>query len=347
MQLGVKKLFYLVFAFFLAWLGVRLLLPLLAPFLFGAAIALAAEPMVRTLCSKLKLPRGVSTGIGVSITFVLIGSILLILCAFAVKEVGRLTGSLPDLAGPIQSGIDGLRFWLMGLIRHTPQTLQPLLREKVSSIFSSGTSLLDQTVRYLLGFAGNLLSHIPNSALTLGTAILSAYMISAKLPSLGAQLLHKLPRERLQSLLAAARRVRCVIAGWLLAQVKLMGVTFLLLLSGFLLLRISHAPLWALGIALVDAFPILGTGTILIPWSLLMLLQGDIAHGTGLLGIYVIITMVRSALEPKLLGNQLGLDPLLTLVSLYAGFRLWGITGMILAPLLTVTALQVLPGSKA
>ena len=107
-----------------------------------------------------------------------------------------------------------------------------------------------------------------------------------------------------------------------------------------MILRIPDALLWASGICLVDAFPILGTGTVLLPWSLLCFLQADTARAIGLISTYVAVTLTRSLLEPKFLGRHLGLDPLVTLLALYAGFRLWGIGGMILAPLLTGVALQ-------
>ena len=134
--------------------------------------------------------------------------------------------------------------------------------------------------------------------------------------------------------------------GWLLAQCKLMGVTFVILLLGFVLLRIPYAVFWALGVSLVDAFPVLGTGTVLLPWSLVCLLQGDSPRAIGILGIYVAASLIRSALEPKLVGRHLGLDPLITLMALYAGYKLWGIGGMILAPMLAVTATQIVPDRK-
>jgi predicted PurR-regulated permease PerM len=95
-------------------------------------------------------------------------------------------------------------------------------------------------------------------------------------------------------------------------------------------------------VALVDGFPILGTGTILLPWALVSFLQNNIPRALGLLSVYAVISLTRSILEPKLLGRQLGLDPLVTLASLYAGFRLWGFGGMILAPMLAVTAAQLI-----
>ena len=342
-QFGTKKLFSLFSAFLGAWLTLRYLLPLVSPFLLGTALALMAEPAVRWLSGRLKLPRPAAAAVGISMTFVLLGALLLTLCAFALRELGRLSGYLPQVTDTVGNGISVLRSWLLSLAGRTSPTIRPVLQDNIQALFSGGTGLPEQTLRYLAGVAGNLLSHIPNSALTVGTAVLSAFMISAKLPRLREGFRDRLPRERLRKLRTMKRRIRRVISGWLLAQVKLMAVTFLILLAGFQILRIRLSLLWAVSISAVDAFPILGTGTVLLPWSLICLIQGDTARGIGLLGIYATVSLIRSALEPRLVGRHLGLDPLLTLMALYAGFRIWGIGGMLLAPMLTVTAIQVLP----
>ena len=102
-----------------------------------------------------------------------------------------------------------------------------------------------------------------------------------------------------------------------------------------------------LAVSLVDALPVLGTGTVLVPWAVICFLQGEGARAIGLLGVYAVVTLSRSMLEPKLVGRHLGLDPLVTLMALYAGYRLWGVGGMIFAPLLAVTIMQVTPGRGA
>ena len=142
-------------------------------------------------------------------------------------------------------------------------------------------------------------------------------------------------------MLDSARRMRGVLGKWLLAQCKLMSITFAIVAAGLTLLRIPSSLLWALLVALVDALPILGTGTVLVPWSVVSFLQGDTPRALGILGIYITAALTRSMLEPKLLGQHLGLDPLVTLIALYIGYRLWGVGGMILAPLLTVAVLQL------
>lgn len=346
MRPGTKKTASFLFIFFAVWLSARYLLPLIFPFLLGAALALAAEPMVKFLCKRLHLPRSLAAGLGVGMAFCMTALLVLLLCAFIVRELKILAGVLPDLEETTKSGISLLQNWLLGLTVYTPQSIQPLLQQNVSALFSGGTAILDKAIRYVLGLAGGLLSHIPDSALSLGTGIISAFMISARLPRIQAWIKKILPREKLQSILTALKRVKTAVFGWLTAQCKLMGMTFLFLTVGFWILQIPHALLWALGVSAVDAFPVLGTGTILFPWALICFLQGNTARAIGLIGVYAVISVSRSVLEPKLVGKQLGLDPLVTLIALYAGYKIWGIGGMILAPLLTVTAIQLVPEKK-
>ena len=117
-------------------------------------------------------------------------------------------------------------------------------------------------------------------------------------------------------------------------------------LTGLLLLKIPHAPLWAAVVALVDVFPVLGTGTVLLPWSLISFLQGDTGRAFFLLGIYGAAAVTRTVLEPRLVGKQLGLDPLVTLMALYMGYRLFGLPGMLLSPMIAVVVTQTATAEK-
>ncbi len=341
MRPGNPKLSTLILLFFLVWLTIRFFLPLFFPFLLGALLALAAEPMVRFLNRKLRIPRGISAGIGISMSFALLAMVLLSLCAFVLRELGALANVLPDLGETAKNGFSLVRNWLLQLSSHSPESLQPVLRQNVDNFFSDSAALLDRGIGYLLGLAGSILTHVPDSALSLGTAVISAFLISARLPKLRRFFLRRIPLQWLRSLRESVRQLRQVLGGWFTAQCKLTGISFVISFLALVILRIPYALLWALAICLVDAFPVLGTGTILLPWSLICTLQGDTARAIGLASTYVVILLTRSMLEPKLLGHHLGLDPLVTLMALYAGFRLWGIGGMLLAPVLTVTAMQL------
>ncbi len=339
MHTGLKKTLLIAAVLLGVWIFLRFLLPLSLPFLLGAALALLAEPMTRFLCRRLRLPRGAAAGISVTAAFCFLGLLLLMLCALLLKELSALSRVLPDLEATARSGLDLLSHWLLDLSSRMPDGIRTILQRNITGIFSGGTALLDQAVRYLLGLAGHMLTAMPDSALTLGTGVIASFMISAKLPELAGFF----SRDWLAPLLRFWQRMRSVLGGWLFAQFKLSAVTWGILTVGFWILGIPYALLWAALTALVDAFPVLGTGTVLIPWSIIAFLQGNTPRGIGLAAVYTIVSLIRSVLEPRLVGKQLGLDPLLTLASLYMGYRLFGLGGMLLAPMVTVAIKQSLP----
>ena len=177
--------------------------------------------------------------------------------------------------------------------------------------------------------------------LGIGTGIIAAFMISARLPKIKNALARRLPESWQTKYLPMLRRVRSAVTGWLKAQGKLAAVTWALVSLGFLLLQIPYGPLWALLVALVDAVPLLGTGTVLLPWALVEMLQGNYFMAIGLTVLYAATAVTRAVLEPRLVGRQLGLDPLVTLLALYTGYQLWGILGMVAAPMLATVAKTV------
>lgn len=334
-----KKLLTVIIIFFLVFFLLRLFLPLFLPFLIGAVLAIAAEPIVRFFQEKLRFSRVCAAGLGITMALCLLAVTVLILCGLIIHQLGALTDVLPAIEDATRSGMCLLQTRLLDLAASAPQGLCELITRKVTEFFSDSSAMLDQAAGVILSLASGILGRIPDGAFGCGTAIISSYMISVKLPRIKTLLTARL--SAYQPWVDAVMKFRSSLLGWLKAQIKLSAITFLILMAGFLLLRIRPASLWAFGVALVDAFPVLGTGTVLIPWSILVFLQGNPVLAVGLIGLYLTVMVIRSVLEPKLLGRQLGLDPLLTLVALYAGYRIWGLLGMILAPILTVAASQI------
>lgn len=336
-----KRILFILLLGLLGWVSIRYLLPILMPFLLAALLALAAEPLVSVFHNRLKLPRAAATGIGVCISLVIIILIVMVLGALLVRQLQSLMGVVPNLEGTALQGMESLKGWLLNLAEKVPDGIEPMLTRSVENFFSDGTVFLDKVTTWLLGLASGVVSHLPDSALGIGTWLLSSFMISAKLPGIKAWISGHLPASWHEKYLPMLQRLKKSVWGWLKAQLKLMAITFAVLLGGFFLLRVSYAPLCAFVISLVDMLPILGTGTVLVPWSIVCFLQGDTIRAIGLLGVYAAAALLRSILEPKMIGKQLGLDSLVTLIAMYAGYRIWGILGMILAPLLTVVAVQL------
>lgn len=325
----------------LLWLAVRFLLPLIRPFLLGLVLALAAEPMVRFLENRLRLSRQIAAGLGVSMAFCFLALLVTVLCAAAVRQLRSLAGILPGLEEAARTGLDLVQTNLLALTARAPRNLRPVLTEHLRLLFSDGSTLLGKITAWLLGLAGGILGRLPDSALGFGTGILSAFLLSARLPKIRRWLLGKIPRDTLVALQNRLKRLRRMLRSWLTAQLKLMSVTYCIIAGGLTLLRIPRSLLWAFVIALVDALPVFGTGTVLIPWALVCFLQGNRVLALGIAGTYATAALTRSILEPKLLGQHLGLDPLAALAALYIGCRLWGIAGMIAAPMVTVALLQL------
>lgn len=126
-------------------------------------------------------------------------------------------------------------------------------------------------------------------------------------------------------------RAASLVGGYFFAQLKIMCMIYIILVVGFLILGVDYAGLVALLVALLDFLPVFGTGTVLIPWTIIELIMGDYIHAVGMLVLYGVTLLSRQLLQPKLVGDAMGLNPLTTLFFMYLGFRFSGIAGMILA----------------
>lgn len=335
---SLRKILLILGAFLAAWLGIKYLLPVLLPFLMGLVVALAAEPAVSFGIKKLRLPRGVAAGLGVTLTLIFLTGMISLLGALAVRELGTLAGKLPDVTDTVQQGMHLLQDRLVGVTEALPDGVRTMATATVLEVFDDGNLLLSEVTGRLPGMVSSLLSWLPNGALGLGTGILAGFLISARLPRLRQGIAARIPAAWKEKYLPALRRVRKSLGGWLKAQGKLAAVTYCIVTTGFLVLGVKYGPAWAVLVALVDAVPVLGTGTVLVPWAVVLMLQNQLWKGLGILGIWGAAVLTRTVLEPKLVGKHLGLDPLATLLFLYVGYRFWGILGMIFAPMLAAAA---------
>lgn len=333
-----KKLLLCLGGILLLWLGARYVLPLMLPFLLGGLLALAAEPAVRFGVKTLHLRRGLASGLGVTVTLVLLGGILSILAAAAVKELKSLAGELPDVA----EGVSLLQDRLLAMAESAPEGIRTAAQRSVLEIFDDGTALMRQVESKLPGMLTSVVSGVGSSFLNVGTGILSAFLISTRLPKLRERAEALLPESWKTRYLPAVNKVRNGLWGWIKAQGKLFLLVWAVVSGGLLLAGISYAPLWAFLIALVDAVPVLGTGIVLAPWGVVRLIQGDRLQAIGLFCTYGAAALTRTVLEPRLVGKQLGLDPLVTLLVVYVGFRLWGLPGLLLTPIIASAVKQLL-----
>ena len=325
----------------LLWLSITYLLPVSLPFLLGTALALLAEPAVRLLSDRLKLRRAAATAIGVTAVFVLSATVLTLLATFLMRQLARIGDFWPQLEQTMTQAITAFRRWLLNLAPRMPESIHALIDHLAEDILSDSSALFSELLSRLPQIATGLVGNLSEWLFGLLTGIISGYMISLRLPKLRLWLRCRLPERWRSKYVPAVRGMKKALGGWFLAEVKLAAIAFLLLLAGLSLLKVDHSLMLAALITLVDAFPVLGVGTVLVPWSILRFVQNDYVLGIGLLALYAAIWLVRSVLEPRLLGKELGLDHLVTLIAIYAGFRLWGLGGMLLTPILAMAVTQI------
>ncbi len=314
-------------------LGFKFVLPLVLPFLIGALIAKLVDPAVRFLIRKGGMPRWVCSGVSVSAFYLLLGSGVYLLCRRIGVELAEFFRQLPELLSSLAAPMTHLHEWLSQLAERAPDGLGTALEGWVDRLFSGSAGWVDKLNDKVFTLASAFLAALPSAVLFLVASVLSSFLISSQLPDLGKWLKSHTPAKYRSKLAPVTERLKRAFGGWCIAQLKLMGITFCIVTAGLFFIGLDYALLFGLLIAFIDALPVFGSGTILIPWGLLMFLRGQTSCGIGLLILYGVATLTRTALEPKIVGRQIGLNPLLTLLALYTGYRLMGIGGMILFPI--------------
>ena len=299
------------------------------------------EPAVRLLMERLHLPRrGAAALCTAALTAAVLGGLALVVWRVGY-ELSLLLGRLPTLLAGLPTLADGLERWAYRFLIALPVQFQTLARDALEGLLEQSIALPNRFYDALAGAVTGLASALPAAALFLFTTVLATYFTSAGRPALLDGLRRRLPPPWRTRLGRVAGGLREALGGWLKAQGLLMLITFGELAAGFLLLRVELSLLLAGLVALVDALPVFGTGTVLLPWAVLALLGGDVRMSVGLLVLYSVISLVRSLLEPRLVGARVGLPPLAALVCMYVGFQALGVLGMLLAPLAAVLARQL------
>ena len=315
------------------WLFAAVLLPVLLPFFIGLAVAALVEKPVTALMRRMRLPRGLASFLCVLAVFAALGTGLFFLCRTLLRELMGFVRQLPELAQSLSGPLLHLEERLLALAGKLPDGIGIGLRAGIKSLFESGSLLGTKVYERLFEFASGFLEKAPGIFLFLITSILASFMSAAELPAIREYARRKLPEAWQTKLSAGMGHLKTSLGSWLRAQLKLMGIMFLIVTAGLMLLGADYPLLFGLAIALVDALPVFGTGTILIPWSLALFCRGQLRRGAGFLALYAAAALSRQALEPRLVGKQIGLNPLLTLMAIYIGFRTVGVAGMILFPI--------------
>lgn len=322
------------------WLTVRFLLPWSAPFLVALALATLLEPAVKRLASR-GIRRSFAAG---ALTLLLLALLLWGLCALGAKGLAAATDfalQTPALMDTAGRRLAELEKRVLAYIESAPAGAAATLRAALDGAAGSLRALPARLSQWVLDLAGKAAQAGPGALLFAATAGIGTYFISASYPRILAFFSAQLPEDLRRRLEGLGRDLKGSFGGLLRAQLILMAMTFFELLLVFLPLRVRGAVGLAALTSLIDALPVFGTGTVLIPWALCCLLLGSYGRGLALLLCWLGVSFVRNAAQAKLLGDQIGLDPVASLIAVYVGWRVWGVWGMLLFPVLFVTLRQL------
>ena len=312
------------------FLGPRLL-RFFMPFVVGWILALLANPLVRFLERRVKLVRRH-------------GSMLIIIAALAIviglfygagllvyREMGSFLADAPEIYQSVIAEIEDALQNGRKLAEYFPQNLQPPLLAFSDNLDDLFGKLVSRAAEPTVQIAGHVAKSIPNLLVNMVIIILSSYLFLADRESIMRWLKEHLPAFVFRYIEYMKRDAKGLIGGYFLAQFRIMCVVALILAAGFLVLGVRYGVLLAFLTAILDFLPIFGTGTVLFPWAVVKLFAGEYAYATGLILLYILTQVVRQIIQPKIVGESMGLPPLMTLFLLYLGFKLRGLTGMILA----------------
>ncbi len=312
-----------------------LLTGLLLPFIIGYILSKAINPLADLLQKKFKIPRGVTV-------ILVILAVIGIIAGLVYWGASSLSGQVRDLftdnpdfmeyfTSQYSLAIEKLSAFYDGL----PKAVQDAFDELLNSTGSATGVVMDYAARFVRA--------MPNAFVAIIVAILSLYFMVTD----SAALSHVMNRMfKLQSSKSAIvwAQIKKYVGGYIKAQLIIMSITATIMSIWFLALGVRYSVLIALGIALLDALPIFGSGLILWPWSAMSFLNGDMRMGFCLILVYCSIALTRHLVEPKLVSTNVGMNPLLTLMSMYIGYRTLSFGGLILGPLAMLLIVSLYKG---
>ena len=307
------------------------LLRFLMPFVIGWIIAAIAAPLVNWLEKRLKIVK--KLGSALIVILVLAGIILALYFGISrlVAEISDLIRNFPDMYAQLETGLRQIGDTLSGIFERLPTGIQNGWNAVVENLDQYMGNVVSNISEPTVTAAGNIAKRVPSYLISFLVSVLSAYFFIVQREEVLNWMKKVSPESIQKRMTLVIDNLRYAVGGYFKAQFKIMAIVFVILLVGLGMLGTGYFVLVAFLIAFLDFLPFFGTGTAMIPWALYEFFMGDYKMTVALVVIYVITQAVHQLLQPKLVGDSVGLNPLVTLILLYIGYRMGGILWMILA----------------
>ena len=337
----IKFIFYCILLG-LAYICLKHVLPLLMPFLTGFFFAFILRPLINLVSSKTKISNKVSAVLILTLFYIVLAAIMVVLSSRVALIVRALFAMIPETYNEVfQPAIVELQDLLENMLNNVNPSFSQSIESIGDSLLGALSSGIAQISTWALEYATGFAAAVPSAFIKTLMTIISSFFFAADYDAISNFFLRQLSEQHRELLIKIKTKGVDVILKFGKAYALLMTLTFFEIFVGLLVLRVNNALLIALVTAIVDILPILGTGTIMIPWGIAMLILGNYPLGFGLLILYAIITVVRQTLEPRVVGNQIGLYPLVTLTCMFVGTYLFGVLGLFGLPIIATILIQL------
>lgn len=335
MNLEKQKAFIIRFVFIvlilgLSYVSIQYFLPILMPFVIGFIVAAVFRPLIDVIEEKTHIKRSV---VSIVILLFFYGIIIYLVIVFGAKVVSSLKDIFYQLPGLYMNTIEPAlanitENFLLG-IPEIEYYLEDILNNISDSAFAFISNASTTVVGSITGFA----SSIPSLLITVIFTIVATFFFTIDYHPIVIFIVRQFPKEKRAMVINIKNSFVSSILNFVKAYATIISITFVELSIGFLILGVSNPFLVGFLVALVDIMPILGTGGVLIPWAIIAFMFNETSFGVGMLILYIIITVVRQTIEPKVVGQQIGLHPVVTLMCMFVGAQLFGVVGLFLLPI--------------
>ena len=305
------------------------------PFLIAYIISLLVDPIIKWIHKRTSFTRKVDSIIVLLIIFTLLAGILIFGGVKLVSETTKLLTGLNDYVEIVIEFVNE---------KSKNINFTNLNKEVINIFENSANDFINTITTELKNFLIKILDYItsiPNMFINIVITILATYFICSDKFYILDRMEHHLSKKMVGKIIKHSNEIISSLAGYLKAEIILTFITFLIVLTGlniFYLLgmEIEYPILIALAIGFVDALPILGAGSVMIPWSIILFIKQNNSLGFSILGLYFIIVLVKQFLEPKIVSNKIGIHPIFTLLAMYTSFKIIGVMGLLIGPILLI-----------
>ena len=307
------------------------LLAFFMPFVVAGIISMIASPLVRFFEEKIKLKRKWGSAFVIIVVIALVVLVLYLVGSKLIEEGMGLLGALPEMWDSMKEDLAGVGESLDGLFEKLPLDTQQAIANLGNQVGEFMAGLFERIGTPTITAAGNFAKQLPSVLIGIIMCLLASYFFVADRYLIGSWIRKYTPASIMSRYDMVRRSILKSVGGYFKAQLKIEVWMYLLLVVGLSVLRVDYVLLIALGIAFLDLLPFFGTGTVMVPWALIKIFSGDYKMAIGLLIIWGGGQLARQIIQPKIVGDSIGVAPIPTLFLLFIGYKLGGVIGMIIA----------------